>query len=316
MQVIVALFLVSLCLNLSGCKQKSDNNDLIFAVGVEFFERPDGFKKLLESYDFQPDTGNIKKMSIGLTYKALRNEQVDVAMGFATDGRIDAFGFIALEDNKQFFPVYNPAPVIRKEVLDRHPEIRDTLAPLTKKLTTVTMRKLNKQVDVEHINEQEVAANWLQQQGLIDKQQETEDKKASGTKPKIIVGGKNFTEQYILARMAAALLQEAGYEVKLKTGVGSEIARKSLINDQIDLYYEYTGTAYTVFYGQSDPDIMRDPVKVYDWVKEKDKVEGLIWLDRVDFNNTYTLLMREKQAQKLGIKSISDLAYHVSNRPE
>ncbi len=312
-QMIIALFLASVCLIFSGCKQKVGKNDLIFAVGVEFFERPDGFKQLLEAYDFQPDRGDIKKMSIGLTYKALRSEQVDVAMGFATDGRIDAFGFIALEDNKQFFPVYNPAPVIRQTVLSKHPDIRDALAPLTEKLTTETMRKLNKRVDVKHKDAKQVALNWLQQQELIKKQRESEKEGDSAEKPTITVGGKNFTEQYILAQMAAALLEQAGYDVDLRTGVGSVIARKSLINDQIDLYYEYTGTAYTVFHDQNDPEIMRDPAKVYNWVKDKDKEEGLIWLDRVDFNNTYTLLMRESHAKELGIKSISDLAGHVSN---
>ncbi|MFW5871352.1 MAG: glycine betaine ABC transporter substrate-binding protein [Verrucomicrobiota bacterium] len=322
-QMIIALFLAALCINFSGCAKddkqqqagKSDKENLTFAVGVEFFERPDGFQKLLETYDFQPNRGDIKKMSIGLTYKALRSEQVDVAMGFATDGRIDAFGFIALDDNKQFFPVYNPAPVVRKEIMDKHPEIRDALAPLTEKLTTEAMRKLNKQVDVEHKDAKEVALKWLKEEGLIGKQGKEKDNNGE-EKPEIVVGGKNFTEQYILAEMAAALLEQAGYDVDLRTGVGSVIARKSLINDQIDLYYEYTGTAYTVFHEQSDPAIMRDPAKVYDWVKETDEDKGLMWLDRVDFNNTYTLLMREKQAGQLGIKSISNLADYVGKQPE
>lgn len=322
-QITITLFLAALCLNSSGCAKddkqqqagKPDKEDLTFAVGVEFFERPDGFQKLLEAYDFKPDHSNIRKMSIGLTYKALKNGQVDVAMGFATDGRIDAFRFVALEDNKQFFPVYNPAPVVRKEIMDKHPEIQDVLAPLTEKLTTEAMRKLNRQVDVEHKDAKEVALKWLEEEGLIVKQDKKEEKNGE-EKTEIVVGGKNFTEQYILAEMAAALLERQGYAVELRTGVGSVIARKSLINDQIDLYYEYTGTAYTVFHEQGDPAIMRDPAKVYDWVKETDKDKGLVWLDRVQFNNTYTLLMREKQAGQLGIKSISNLADYVGKQSE
>ncbi|MFO7822001.1 MAG: glycine betaine ABC transporter substrate-binding protein [Lentisphaeria bacterium] len=298
---------------LAGCGQK-DSGELTFAVGVEFYERPDGFKKLLETYNFQPRPDNIKKMSIGLTYKALKNEQVDVAMGFATDGRIEAFGFMSLKDDKQFFSVYNPAPVIRTEVLNQHPDIRDTLAPLAKKLNTTTMRQLNKRVDVDHENTKKVAVDWLREQTLLDSQEATTDDNAStaGDRPEITVGGKNFTEQYLLSEMAAALLRQAGYRVKLQTGVGSVIARKSLLNDQVDLYYEYTGTAYTVFHEQSDPEIMRDPGKVYQWVKEKDAEKGVTWLERVDFNNTYTLIMRQDHAQKLGITSISDLARYVT----
>ena len=141
---------------------------LHFAVGVEFYERPDGFKKLVDTYGFQPSSGSISKMSIGLTYRALREEQVDVAMGFATDGRITAFGFISLEDDKQFFPVYNPAPVIRTEVLEKHPTIRDVLAPLAESLTTDTMRSLNAKVDIEHVDARKVAIEWLTQEGLLE----------------------------------------------------------------------------------------------------------------------------------------------------
>ena len=305
---VLAVLSIIATLSFLGCRQKPEGQ-LTFAVGVEFYERPDGFKKLLETYDFQPSNENIKKMSIGLTYKALRNKQVDVAMGFATDGRIEAFGFTTLKDNKQFFPVYNPAPVVRAEVLEKHPEIRETLAPLADNLSTDIMRRLNKRVDVDHKDAKKVALNWLKEQDLISDKTPAE---TDSEQPSITVGGKNFTEQYLLAEMAGALLRQAGFDVNLTTGVGSVIARKSLVNDQIDLYYEYTGTAYTVFYDASDPQIMRDPEQVYEWVKENDAEKGLTWLPRVDFNNTYTLIMREEQAKELGITSISDLAGYVN----
>ena len=73
---------------------------------------------------------------------------------------------------------------------------------------------------------------------------------------KITIGGKNFTEQYILAELAKILLERNGFNVKLKTGVGSTVARQALESDQIDFYYEYTGTAYTVYHKQSDRDVM------------------------------------------------------------
>lgn len=132
----------------------------------------------------------------------------------------------------------------------------------------------------------------------------------------IVVGGKNFTEQYILPKMASLLLEKAGFETESQTGVGSAVARRSLVNGQIDLYYEYTGTAYTVFYKESDRDVMTDEQEVYEWVKEKDKEKGLVWLEPVQFNNTYTMMMREKQADKLGIESISDLSDYINNNPD
>ena len=129
---------------------------------------------------------------------------------------------------------------------------------------------------------------------------------------KIVIGGKNFTEQYILSGIAKVLLENRGFKVDMKTGVGSTVARQSLVNGQIDLYYEYTGTAYTIYYKQDDRSIMTDRDRCYNWVKNADYKKGLIWLDPVRFNNTYTLLMRKKQARRLGIKSISDLARYIN----
>lgn len=131
----------------------------------------------------------------------------------------------------------------------------------------------------------------------------------------ITVGGKNFTEQYVLANLAKLMLEKNDFEVTLRTGVGTAVARRALLNAQIDLYYEYTGTAYTVFYKKSERDIMTNEQKVYEWVKKSDAGKGLVWLKQVQFNNTYTLMMREDQAEKLGILTISDLADYINKQP-
>lgn len=133
---------------------------------------------------------------------------------------------------------------------------------------------------------------------------------------RITIGGKNFTEQYLLPELAKLLLEEEGFTVNLRTGVGTAIARQSLETGQIDMYYEYTGTAYTVFYQEDDTAIMTDPQKVYDWVKSKDAEKGLIWLDPVEFNNTYTLMMRRADSERLGMESISDYGRFVEENPD
>jgi len=135
-------------------------------------------------------------------------------------------------------------------------------------------------------------------------------------KKKITVGGKNFTEQYILANFAKILLEENGFDVQMKTGVGSSVCRQSLEHGQMDMYFEYTGTGYTVFLKQDDKEIMSDAQKVYEYVKKEDAKNGLVWLEPLQFNNTYTLLMREDQADELGISSISDLAKHMNEHPD
>jgi len=142
-------------------------DDLVIGVGPEFWERPDGFKKLMKDYDFKVPRDNIRKMDLGLTYMALKEGEVDVAMGFATDGRIAAFGFVNLVDNMHFFPVYNPAPVVREEVMNKYPEIAQILEPLTDKLTTEEMQKMNAAVDVEHKDVSKVAEEWRKAQGLL-----------------------------------------------------------------------------------------------------------------------------------------------------
>lgn len=133
---------------------------------------------------------------------------------------------------------------------------------------------------------------------------------------KITIGGKNFTEQYLLPEMAKALLEKNGFEVEIKTGLPTNMARKAVLTGEVDFYYEYTGTAYTVFFKQDDPEIMSDPMAVYEWVKKKDAGEDLVWLTPVQMNNTYTLMMKKDQAEKLGISSISDLAAYVDKNPE
>ena len=103
-------------------------------------------------------------------------------------------------------------------------------------------------------------------------------------KKKIVLGGKNFTEQYILSEIARILLEKNGFDVKMRSGVGSTVARQSLENGQIDLYYEYTGTAYTIYHKQNDKYTMTDREKceivkdilqtVYDTLKdESDEVK-------------------------------------------
>ncbi len=139
--------------------------------------------------------------------------------------------------------------------------------------------------------------------------------KSGPVEKRIVVGGKNYTEQYLLPEIARQLLEQAGFKVELKTGVSSPIMRQSLERGQVDLYFEYTGTAYTVYYKQKDMAILTDPAGIYAWLKEKDAAKGLVWLDRIRFNNTYTLMVRDDFQSQNNIKSISDLAAFAKKNP-
>lgn len=141
--------------------------DLSFAVNAEFYARADGLKPLQETYGFEFKRANIKRMDTGLTYQALRDKQVDVALVFATDGRIPAFDFVVLTDVKSFFPSYALTPVIRKAVLDKNPALSDILNGLSAVLDDKTMARLNAQVDVDHKSISDVCQAFLKEQGLI-----------------------------------------------------------------------------------------------------------------------------------------------------
>jgi len=142
--------------------------ELAFASGAEFQERPDGLPGVEATYGFEFPDANVIQMDVGLTYMALYEGDVEVAMGFATDGRISAFDLVNLEDDLYFFPVYNVAPTLQQSFVDQYPEvvvILDAIAPL---LDTETMQRLNYEVDGEHRDVDEVAREWLVQVGLIE----------------------------------------------------------------------------------------------------------------------------------------------------
>lgn len=129
------------------------------------------------------------------------------------------------------------------------------------------------------------------------------------SKGKITVGGKDFTEQQVLLKITAVYLKEKGYEVEEASGMSSAVARSALEKGQIDIYWEYTGTGLLLHLKEP---IEINPDKAYQKVKEIDKENKLIWLNKAEFNNTYAILMRKDQAEELGIKTISNLASYVN----
>ncbi len=145
-----------------------ENPDLRYGIEFEFLERPDGFWPMAELYDMEVSRGNVSVMELGLTYEALSRGEIDIAMVFATDGQLERFDIVVLEDDKSFFPAYNIAVTIRKEVLDEHPEIREILRPVSLYLSEPIMIRLNYLVDGEGYEPEEVAEMFLKGLGLIN----------------------------------------------------------------------------------------------------------------------------------------------------
>ncbi|XXE27196.1 glycine betaine ABC transporter substrate-binding protein [Pseudomonas sp. R4-83] len=138
-----------------------------FASNAEFFSRPDGLRPLQEEYGFEFERKNIVRMDGGLTYQALKDGQVDLALVLSTDGRIPAFGFLVLKDDKGFFPGYALTPVIRTEVLEGNPRVGELLNGLASKLDDETIAGLNSRVDVGRESIEGVSKEFLQQNNLL-----------------------------------------------------------------------------------------------------------------------------------------------------
>lgn len=133
---------------------------------------------------------------------------------------------------------------------------------------------------------------------------ETGSDAASGP---IRVGSKDFTEQFIIGEMYALALENAGFDVERKLNLGgTPVAHESLLNDEIDLYPEYTGTGLlTVLKLPADS----DQQAVYETVSESYQSQfDLVWLEPAPMNNTQALAMTQEKAAELGISTISDMA--------
>ncbi|MCB0359446.1 MAG: hypothetical protein KDD44_07410, partial [Bdellovibrionales bacterium] len=134
---------------------------LSFAMSPEFHERPDGFVQFTNRY--QLSFGETREMDLALMYRAVQAGHADVLVGNSTDGRIPAYGLKILEDDRNFFPAYFAAPLVRREVLEQHPEIREALEPLAHSLNERTMQALNFAVDEQGKTPRAVARDFLEQ---------------------------------------------------------------------------------------------------------------------------------------------------------
>lgn len=140
---------------------------LTFASNAEFYSRPDGLAPMEKAYGFEYGRANVTRMDSGLVYQALRDSQVDSGLVFATDGRVPAFDFTILTDDKGYFANYALAPVVRTETLEANAKLGEQLNAVSALLTDAVMAKLNASVDVDKKSVEEVAKGFLTEHQLI-----------------------------------------------------------------------------------------------------------------------------------------------------
>lgn len=275
----------------------------------EFMGRSDGYLGLKSKYGLKIRTVVI---SDAVMYKAAYEKQLDVISGYSTDGRLKAYNLVVLNDDKTIFPPYYAAPIVREDVLQKYPELEPALNMLSGRINDSIMTELNYKADYLKQSPEKVAKDFLKEQKLYKEPR-------NGNKGVIRMGSKIFGEQYILLQMYAILLKgNTDLSVETKTGLGgTKICFDALINNQIDLYPEYTGTGLLVIL-QPDNNtvqgIIADKEKVYQFVqKEFRRKYGIKWLKPIGFNNAYALMMRKKQASDLKIETISQLKKYIDN---
>ena len=142
-------------------------DELVLIGPPEFVEREDGIPGLKRVYgDFE--FADILTVDPGLRYQALLNGEADVVVAFGTDGELAAYDLLSLEDDQGLYPPYQVAPVIRQAVLDENGDIAEILNSLAPLLTDSTMQRLNNEVSGNGREPDEVAREFLVEEGLID----------------------------------------------------------------------------------------------------------------------------------------------------
>jgi len=140
-------------------------SDWDIGIGYEFAEREDGLPGLIKAYNLQFQR-RPKSMDLGLIYRALTQELVDVVVNNSTDGQIARLGLVILEDDKNYFPPYEATPIVNKNTLKKYPQLQKPLSQLAGILTADEMQQLNYQVEGELRKISEVVTEFRKAKGL------------------------------------------------------------------------------------------------------------------------------------------------------
>lgn len=235
-----------------------------------------------------------------LTVAALETGKVQAATLFTSDPSIQVKGFVLLNDDRHLQASDNLAPVIRSQVLQQHPDIKDLLDKVSSKLTQDQLIAMNKQIVVDKTDPKDVARTWLQQNGFVPT--------GGSNKGTIVVGSTNFYEQQLLAELYAQQLEANGYTVTRKLSLGNrEVVEPAIEHGQIDLYPEYLATL-TEFLDKGAGKATGDPAATSKVLQELLTPRGLTVLAYAQATDENGVVVTKATAQKYNLVNISDLA--------
>lgn len=147
-----------------GDLQKVDDQ-LVAGFTLEFSDREDGYVGIKRMYGVE--FADLKTMEPGIRQTAISEGDVDVIDAYSTSGYMVDLDLTVLKDDKNLFPPYQGAPLLLQERLDEYPELERILNQLSGKITDDEMREMNYQVDYEDVPPEEVAREFLQEEGLL-----------------------------------------------------------------------------------------------------------------------------------------------------
>jgi osmoprotectant transport system substrate-binding protein len=147
---------------------KKDPSLGTFCMESEFISRQDGLLGAKQTYGFDVPSKNIKTFGVGTIYATLAGGRTcNFGEVFTTDGRVLTLDLAVLDDDKKTFPQYNAAVTVRKEFLDRYPQIADVMDPVSAKLNNDVILKLSVKIDGDGEDPAVVARDWLVQEGFV-----------------------------------------------------------------------------------------------------------------------------------------------------
>lgn len=154
--------------NLTKVSQLKDiAGDIKVGVDSSWVDRPgDGYEAFKATYGFE--FPNFYSMDIGLVYSALSSGNMDVVLGYSTDGRINSYNLVLLEDDLQLFPAYDCSPAASVEILKKHPELIEILLKLKDTISSEKMQELNKLASEDRIEPNIVAKEFLEANHYFD----------------------------------------------------------------------------------------------------------------------------------------------------
>lgn len=144
----------------------SASGELIFGGNPDYIELETGYARLCEAYHMQfKDT---RQMEIALKYEALKNKEVDVINAFTTDAQLAANNLVLLTDDNVFFETFDAGTIVRKDTLEKYPELQGILEKMNGLISEEEMQQMNYEVEVNGKEDKEVARQFLEEKGLLD----------------------------------------------------------------------------------------------------------------------------------------------------